>query len=73
MAPDTDRSGAPRSLDYPVKQSIEINRHSEREFSVSGTRADCVIIALNKIMNKKPDLILSGVNIGSNVGDDICY
>lgn len=73
VAPDTDRSGAARSLDYPVKQSIKINRHNEREFSVSGTPADCVIIALNKIMNKKPGLILSGVNVGSNVGDDICY
>lgn len=73
VAPDTDRSGAARSLDYPVKQSIKINQYSEREFSVSGTPVDCVIIALNKIMNKKPDLILSGVNIGSNVGDDICY
>lgn len=73
VAPDADRSGAARSLDYPVKQSIKINQHSEREFSVSGTPADCIIIALNKIMNKKPDLILSGVNIGSNVGDDICY
>jgi 5'-nucleotidase len=39
VAADTDRSGAARSLDYPVKQSIEINRHSEREFSVSGTAA----------------------------------
>ncbi|BEP30600.1 MAG: 5'/3'-nucleotidase SurE [Wolbachia endosymbiont of Drosophila biauraria] len=73
VAPDTDRSGAARSLDYPVKQSIGIKQHSEREFSASGTPADCVIIALNKVMNKKPDLILSGVNIGSNVGDDICY
>lgn len=73
VAPDTNRSGAARSLDYPVKQFIKISQHSEREFSVSGTPADCVIIALNKIMNKKPDLILSGVNIGSNVGDDICY
>ncbi|WP_341808923.1 5'/3'-nucleotidase SurE [Wolbachia endosymbiont (group E) of Neria commutata] len=73
VAPDTDRSGAARSLDYPVKQSIRINQHSEREFSVSGTPADCVIIALNKIMDKKPDLILSGINIGSNVGDDVCY
>lgn len=40
---------------------------------MSGTPADCVIIAVNKVMNKKADLILSGVNIGSNVGDDICY
>ncbi len=52
VAPDTDRSGAARSLDYPVKQSIGIKQHSEREFSVSGTPADCVIIALNKVMNK---------------------
>ncbi|QOD38138.1 5'/3'-nucleotidase SurE [Candidatus Wolbachia massiliensis] len=73
VAPDTDRSGAARSLDYPAKQSIRINQHSKKEFSVSGTPADCVIIALNKVMDKKPDLILSGVNIGSNVGDDVCY
>ncbi|WP_168464107.1 5'/3'-nucleotidase SurE [Wolbachia endosymbiont of Ctenocephalides felis wCfeT] len=73
IAPDADRSGAARSLDYPAKRSIVVNQHSEREFSISGTPADCVIIALNKIMNEKPDLILSGVNIGSNVGDDVCY
>ncbi|MDF0607482.1 5'/3'-nucleotidase SurE [Wolbachia endosymbiont of Onchocerca gibsoni] len=73
VAPDTNRSGAARSLDYPIRQSIRVNRHGEKEFSVSGTPADCVIIALNKIMDKKPDLVLSGVNIGSNVGDDVCY
>ncbi|KDB19234.1 stationary-phase survival protein SurE [Wolbachia endosymbiont of Glossina morsitans morsitans] len=43
VAPDTYRSGAARSLDHPVKQSIGINQHSEREFSVSGTPADCVM------------------------------
>ncbi|QKX01641.1 5'/3'-nucleotidase SurE [Wolbachia endosymbiont of Cruorifilaria tuberocauda] len=73
VAPDTDRSGAARSLDYRIRQSIKINQHGKREFSVSGTPADCIIIALNKIMNKKPNLVLSGVNIGSNVGDDVCY
>ncbi|MGL9732561.1 MAG: 5'/3'-nucleotidase SurE [Wolbachia sp.] len=73
VAPDTDRSGAARSLDYQINQSIRIKQHNKKEFSVSGTPADCVIIALNKIMDKKPDLILSGVNIGSNVGDDVCY
>ncbi|QKX00994.1 5'/3'-nucleotidase SurE [Wolbachia endosymbiont of Dipetalonema caudispina] len=73
VAPDTDRSGAARSLDYPIRQSIRVNQHGKKEFSISGTPADCVIIALNKIMDKKPDLVLSGVNIGSNVGDDICY
>ncbi|MDG7056082.1 MAG: 5'/3'-nucleotidase SurE [Wolbachia endosymbiont of Meromenopon meropis] len=73
VAPDIDRSGASRSLDYSINHSIKINQHDEREFSVSGTPTDCIIIALNKIMNKKPDLILSGVNIGSNVGEDVCY
>ncbi|MGL9731688.1 MAG: 5'/3'-nucleotidase SurE [Wolbachia sp.] len=73
VAPDSDRSGAARSLDYPISQSIRVNQHGKKEFSVSGTPADCVIIALNKIMDKKPDLILSGVNVGSNVGDDVCY
>ena len=73
VAPDSNRSGAARSLEYPANGSIKVNKYSEREFSISGTPADCVIIALNRIMKDKPDLILSGVNIGSNVGDDICY
>ncbi|MDN5248052.1 MAG: 5'/3'-nucleotidase SurE [Wolbachia endosymbiont of Tyrophagus putrescentiae] len=73
VAPDTDRSASARSLGYFIKQSIKVNQHNERDFSVSGTPADCVIIALHKIMDEKPDLILSGVNFGSNVGDDICY
>ncbi|WFW29828.1 MAG: 5'/3'-nucleotidase SurE [Wolbachia endosymbiont of Menacanthus eurysternus] len=73
VAPNSDRSGAARSLDYLISHSIKITQHSKKEFSISGTPADCIITALNKIMDKRPDLILSGVNIGSNVGDDVYY
>lgn len=70
VAPDTDRSGSARAV---TLNPISIIQHAEKEFSVSGTPAECVIFALDKIMNKKPDLILSGINLGSNVGDDILY
>ena len=70
VAPNTDKSGTARAI---TLKSISIKQHTEREFSISGTPAECIILALCKIMNKLPDLILSGVNIGSNVGDDVCY
>lgn len=70
VAPDTDRSGTARAV---TLKPISITQHAEKEFSVSGTPAECVIFALDKIMNKKPDLVLSGINLGSNVGDDILY
>ncbi|OEY86417.1 5'/3'-nucleotidase SurE [Wolbachia pipientis] len=73
VAPDSEKSGAARSLSCFTNRSIIIHQYGKREFSISGTPADCVIIALHKIMNKKPDLILSGVNYGSNVGDHVCY
>ncbi|WP_253300014.1 5'/3'-nucleotidase SurE [Wolbachia endosymbiont of Chironomus riparius] len=73
VAPDTEKSASARSINYPAEKFIKVNQHGTREFSTSGTPADCVIIALHKIMDKRPDLIISGVNFGSNVGDDVCY
>lgn len=71
VAPSADMSGCGRSLS--VRKPIQINCLGERKYSISGTPAECVILALNKIMDKKPDLILSGINCGSNVGNDVGY
>ncbi len=71
VAPDDERSGAGHSLTlaYPLRY----RKLGERRFEVSGTPTDCVVMAVRKIMPGMPDLILSGVNRGQNIADDITY
>ena len=71
VAPDEERSGAGHSLSlsHPLRY-----RHIEgRHYEVSGTPTDCVIMACRKIMPGLPDLVLSGVNRGQNIADDVTY
>ena len=71
VAPDVERSGAGHSLtlSHPLRY-----RHIEgRHYEVSGTPTDCVIMACRKIMPGIPDLLLSGVNRGQNIADDVTY
>ncbi|MFM5907121.1 MAG: 5'/3'-nucleotidase SurE [Novosphingobium sp.] len=70
-APAEEQSGAGHSL--TLTRPVRLNRHAERRFSVTGTPTDSVTMALKKIMPDKPDLILSGVNRGANLGDDVTY
>ncbi|GHM58542.1 MAG: 5'-nucleotidase SurE [Candidatus Mesenet longicola] len=70
-APSVDMSGCSRSLS--LRKPIQVNCLGERKYTVDGTPAECVILALNRIMDKKPDLILSGINHGLNVGNDVSY
>jgi 5'-nucleotidase len=71
VAPDKDRSGASNSLtlDAPVR----IRKRDERTFEVSGTPTDCVHIALTGLLDRDPDIVLSGINAGANLGDDVIY
>lgn len=71
VAPDVERSGAGRSLtlSHPLRYRQIDNRH----FEVTGTPADCVVMAVRKIMPGLPDLLLSGVNRGANIADDVTY
>jgi len=71
VAPDQNRSGASNSLtlDAPVR----IKEVQERTFSVSGTPTDCVHIALTGLLEKDPDMVVSGINAGANLGDDVIY
>ena len=71
VAPDEERSGAGHSLTlaHPLRYRKLANRH----FEVSGTPTDCVVMAVRKIMPEFPDLILSGVNRGQNIADDVTY
>jgi 5'-nucleotidase len=71
VAPNQDRSGASNSLtlDSPVR----INELDEGRFRVTGTPTDCVHIALTGLLDKDPDMVISGINAGATLGDDVIY
>ena len=70
-APDEEQSGAGHSL--TLTRPVRLRQHNERRFSVTGTPTDSVTMALKRLMPEPPDLILSGVNRGANLGDDVTY
>lgn len=71
FAPDKNRSGASNSLtlDGPVK----IKEIEDQVFRVTGTPTDCVHIALTGMLDSDPDIVVSGINAGANLGDDVIY
>ena len=71
VAPDQNRSGASNSL--TLDSPIRIREIGERCFRVSGTPSDCVHIALTGLLEKDPDIVVSGINAGANLGDDVIY
>lgn len=70
-APSEEQSGAGHSL--TLTRPVRLRQHGERRFSVSGTPTDAVMMALRTVMPGPPDLVLSGVNRGANLGDDVTY
>jgi 5'/3'-nucleotidase len=72
VAPETDQSGAAHSLS--LHEPLRLRRLAERIYAVKGTPTDCVVMCVRHILqDKKPDLVLSGVNGGSNIADDVTY
>jgi 5'-nucleotidase len=72
VAPETDQSGVSHSLS--LSDPLRWRKISERRHAVQGTPTDCVIMAVRHILlEQKPDLILSGVNAGQNVAEDVTY
>ena len=70
-APAEEQSGAGHSL--TLTRPIRLRQHDARRFSVTGTPTDAVTMALKLLLDAPPDLILSGVNRGANLGDDVTY
>jgi 5'-nucleotidase len=70
-APAEEQSGAGHSL--TLTRPIRLRQHDARRFSVTGTPTDAVTMALKRLMPEPPDLILSGVNRGANLADDVTY
>jgi 5'-nucleotidase len=71
VAPERDRSGASNSL--TLDRPLTVRRAPNGYFSVNGTPTDCVHIAVTGLLDFLPDLIVSGVNLGANMGDDTIY
>lgn len=72
VAPDRDQSAVSHSLS--LYRPLRIEQISEFVYTVDGTPTDCINLAVNGILkDKKPDLIMSGINKGENLGDDITY
>ncbi len=72
VAPETEQSGASHSL--TLHEPLRIRKVSARRFAVRGTPTDCVMLAIYQIIRgARPSLVLSGVNRGGNIGDDVTY
>lgn len=71
VAPDSNRSGASNSLS--LDRPLSVTRAANGFYFVNGTPTDCVHIALTGMLDYRPDLIVSGINNGQNMGDDTLY
>ena len=71
VAPDRDRSGASNSL--TLDRPLRCTRQQNGMMSVNGTPTDCVHIAITGLLVAEPDMVVSGINAGANLGDDVLY
>ena len=71
VAPDREQSATSHSL--TLHHPLRPVRHDARRFQVDGTPTDCVMLAVEGLMEGRPDFVLSGINHGSNMGEDVLY
>jgi 5'-nucleotidase len=71
VAPDRNRSGASNSL--TLERPLRAERLRDDFYKVDGTPTDCVHLALTGLLDSEPDMVVSGVNAGANLGDDVIY
>lgn len=71
VAPDRDRSGASNSL--TLDSPLHCTTMNNGFISVNGTPTDCVYLGITEVMPEKPDMVVSGINAGANLGDDVLY
>lgn len=71
VAPERNHSGASNSL--TLGDPIRVKQLDDRTFRVSGTPSDCVHLALTGLIENEPDMVISGINYGANLGDDVIY
>lgn len=75
IAPDRERSAIGHSLTFFYPLRVRKLRQDERSviYESDGTPSDCILLGIYDVMPEKPDLVISGINRGSNLGDDITY
>lgn len=71
VAPDREKSASSHAL--TLHRPLRMNKIDENSYSVDGTPTDCVMLAMYAILKQKPEMIISGLNHGPNLGDDIIY
>ncbi|MFC3072676.1 5'/3'-nucleotidase SurE [Shinella pollutisoli] len=71
VAPETDQSGLAHSL--TLSEPLRLRKVADKHFALRGTPTDCVIMGVREVLDVKPDLVLSGVNAGANMADDVTY
>jgi 5'-nucleotidase len=71
VAPDREVSACAQSL--TLKHPLRVHQVDERTYSVDGTPADCVNLAVVKLLPRRPELVVSGINRGPNLGEDVFY
>jgi 5'-nucleotidase len=72
VAPEQEQSGASHSL--TLHRPLRVRKLGPRRFAVDGTPTDCVLLAVNAVLaDRRPDLVLSGINAGANMGEDVTY
>src|SRR5579864_4620406 len=71
VAPSRERSAAAQSL--TLRQPIYCEQIAEREYAIEGTPADAMILAFNTLLKEKPDIVVSGINPGGNLGENVYY
>lgn len=71
VAPSHERSASAQAL--TLRQPIYCDQIAEREYSVEGTPADAMILAFHTLLGEKPDVVVSGINPGANIGENIYY
>jgi 5'-nucleotidase len=71
VAPDAEQSASSHSL--TVRSPIEIKAIDDRHYRVCGTPTDCIVMAMQVILERAPDIVVSGINHGPNMGEDVTY
>ena len=71
VAPDNEQSASSHSL--TVRRPIEVKQVDDRHFRIVGTPTDCVVLALQVILDGPPDVVVGGINHGPNMGEDVHY
>jgi 5'-nucleotidase len=71
IAPDEEKSGASHSISMNIP--VRVRELDERHFAIKGTPTDCALLAIYEIMKERPTVLLSGINRGANLAEDMTY